>query len=81
MVVSDSITVSDCAPVCPTGSLSPALAGLALKSLLVMCSREISPLEMRLLPFLTRPGKLSRRRLEFSACVVRLVPVLRHVCG
>jgi hypothetical protein len=26
---------------------------------------------------LTRPGKLSRRRLEISACVIRLVPVWR----
>ena len=25
---------------------------------------------------MTRPGKLSRRRLEVSACVVRLVPEL-----
>ena len=25
---------------------------------------------------MTRPGKLSRRRLEVSACVVRLVPDL-----
>jgi hypothetical protein len=43
----------------------------------VTCSRKTQPVEAGAASVLTRPGKLARRRLEISACVVRLVPVCR----
>ena len=39
-------------------------------------TQKTAPQETGIFGLLTRPGKLSRRRLEISACVVRFVPDL-----